>query len=84
MKKLSLFIVSLLLITACDKQHLERQKTNNEQYHMDLLFEKDGCKFYRFQDGHDVYWTDCRGKIQSSYSTGGKHQHTVYVENITE
>lgn len=89
-KLLQLSILFLLTITmtaeSCEVgNQLERHETTNEHFKVDLLFEKDSCKIYRFTDqGRDIYWSDCRGKMQYSYTTGGKNKHTEHVENITE
>jgi len=39
---------------------------NNKTYEVDYLFEHDGCKVYRFQDGSRyVYFTNCKGDVTS-------------------
>jgi hypothetical protein len=39
---------------------------NNASYKVEYLFEHDGCKVYRFMDnGHYVYFTNCRGDVTS-------------------
>lgn len=39
---------------------------NNKTYEVDYLFEKVGCKVYRFYDmGHYVYFTNCYNEITS-------------------
>ncbi|MDR0559293.1 MAG: DUF4884 domain-containing protein [Prevotellaceae bacterium] len=39
---------------------------NNRTYRIEYLFEHDGCKVYRFMDdGHYVYFTNCRGTADS-------------------
>lgn len=64
------FILTAILFTGCLNEGQERQKTSNQEIEVTLLFEKDGCKVYRFIDGgRSVYWTDCRGKVE--YSTKG-------------
>jgi hypothetical protein len=64
------FILTAGLFTSCMEEGLGEQKTNNEEIEVTLLFEKDGCKVYRFIDGgKSVYWTDCRGKVE--YATKG-------------
>lgn len=39
---------------------------NNPTYEVQYLFEHDGCRVYRFQDGATwVYFTNCRGETAS-------------------
>jgi hypothetical protein len=39
---------------------------NNPAYQVEYLFEHDGCKVYRFRDdGHYVYFTNCKGDATS-------------------
>lgn len=43
--------------------------TNNPELELELLFEHDGCKVYRFYDsGHSRYWSDCRGRVHGGYN----------------
>lgn len=44
---------------------LKDETTTNQAIKVELLFEKDGCKVYRFNDGNDHYYTDCRGQTMS-------------------
>lgn len=58
--------------------------TQNGNFKVEFLFEHDGCRMYRFKDVRTVYWSDCRGKIQSDYTTSnGKTSQTHYEETIT-
>lgn len=86
MKKITLIsVLSLSLFCSClnDAQH--KVETSNSNFEVEFLFEKDGCKIYRFMDGgHAVYWTDCRGKIETVYNqSSGKSSHEVRTQNET-
>jgi hypothetical protein len=72
MKKQFLFIFALILLTtSCLKEGQSIEKTDNPEFKLELLFKKDGCKIYRFRDcGNFIYWTDCRGKIETTYNNG--------------
>lgn len=81
-----LLFASAALISCDDKQPLSEEKKGD--FDLQFLFEKDGCKMYRFYDGRWIYWADCRGKVNSDYKTtsrAGKTTTTVnhYVEAIT-
>lgn len=44
--------------------------STNPEFQIELLFEKDGCKMYRFYDGHYIYWSDCSGNVSYQYKSG--------------
>lgn len=82
MKKLSVLFLCLVL-SACEKDPISRTATNNSEFHVDFLFEKDGCKVYRFKDaGNPVYFTDCRGKASYTYEESGKNHTEYQVETV--
>ena len=78
-------VLLAVVITGCYSQAQQKEQTTNSEFKLELLFEKNGCKIYRFLDGgRAVYWTDCRGKIESIYTTSsGKTSHEVRVQNET-
>jgi hypothetical protein len=84
MKK-ALIIITLLFI-GCAKDAKKTVETTNANFKVELLFENDGCKVYRFEDdGHYVYYTDCRGKVESVYQQNtGKMSYEVRIQNETE
>lgn len=78
MKKLTL-LFAIVLIAGCHKDAQETHSTTNSDIEVELLFEKDGCKVYRFYDGRSIYWCNCEGSV--TYDTGGKH--SVDVDTFT-
>lgn len=78
-------VLLAVVLTGCYKEAQQKEQTTNSEFNLELLFEKDGCKIYRFSDGgHAVYWTDCRGKVESVYTqSSGKSSHEVRVQNET-
>lgn len=78
----SAFLVGLLL--GCKGQ--AKESIQEGDFKVELLFEKDGCKMYRFKDGNRyIYWSDCSGKVQSDVyrSTGKGSGYTEHMESIT-
>lgn len=62
MKKIILALSFLFLTVSC-KEAIQTEQVGT--YEVDLLFEKDGCKVYRFFDKGDyAYFSDCSGSIQ--------------------
>ena len=79
-------IIGLLLISitfiSCVGDGIEKSKTNNDDYEVTYLFEKDGVKMYRFYDGmHYHYFTSVGETITTQTSGSGKNE-TRYEENI--
>ncbi len=75
----TLCLVSLLL-AGCGRAPVSTSRTNNPEVPVDLLFEHDGVKVYRFYDnGHTVYYTDARGATAWEQSQG-KTSFPVRVE----
>lgn len=68
MKNRSVVFIALLSLMGCTVQKPVSTVTpkNNRFYEVEYLFEHDGCKIYRFQDGANrVYFTNCRGETVS-------------------
>lgn len=83
MKKVLLFLVVLITLSSCEKD--PKETTQNGNFIIEFLFEQNGCKMYRFEDGgRNVYWCDCQGKVNSDYTTtSGKSTTTHHIESIT-
>jgi len=59
MKKL--FCIALVATTGCITPPLATTQTANPGIQVDLLFEHDGCRVYRFLDGTYHYFARCGG-----------------------
>ena len=79
MKKLLLILILDLTITGCDIHHdpisSSREGVGIE---VDLLFEKDGVKMYRFYDNGRYHYYTNRCETISTQQSG----KTTYQENI--
>lgn len=80
---LPFLLLALVGADGCeDPRPVEAQTpTNNPEYKVDFLFEKDGCKVYRFGDaGRTHYFTNCEGNLETSWteSCGKNCNRTVY------
>lgn len=71
------------MFTACVSDPVTSVQNGN--YKVEFLFEQNGCKMYRFQDGtRYIYWTDCQGKVSYDYNRStGKSTTTEHGETIT-
>lgn len=77
MKKL---ILLTLLFSGCVKDGLSEQHTNNKEFDVELLFEHDTCKVFRFYDGgRSRYFTNCKGETMTTHSCG---KNCTFEENI--
>lgn len=82
MKKL--ILLAALILAGCDKDPESVQMAGSD-FKVGRLFTVDGCTVYRFYDGgRNVYFTNCPGQANSSYSrSNGKHQSTYYDNVMT-
>lgn len=84
-----IILISLLALSACAKNNaVETTNTNNPEIPVSLLFEKDGCKVYRFQDGRRYhYFVKCEGSSQDStisQVTSGKNIRDVEITTVKQ
>jgi len=76
--KLILLAICTVLFASCKGEAISKSHEGID-FEVELLFEKDGIKMYRFYDnGRFHYYTD-RGETISTHSTGDKN---TYNENI--
>jgi uncharacterized lipoprotein YehR (DUF1307 family) len=87
MKNKSLFkhlvpvLVSVLLTSCGPREPIKEVSTNNPEYNVQLLFEVDGCKVYRFADsGRILYFTTCQGSISWSETHGRRSTYNYEVD----
>lgn len=64
-------IAILGIVSSCKNEAIQKVETNNNSFHVELLFEVDGTKVYRFEDGGysryfttkgDTFWNEKHGK----------------------
>lgn len=73
---ISIALIALAALTGCGHDAVSTATTSNPDVPVQLLFEHDGVKVYRFEDfGNHVYYTVPSHPI--SYHTGGKSDHLV-------
>jgi hypothetical protein len=64
----------------CLAQPLAVMGTANPSVPVELMFEHDGCRVYRFRDAErPVYYTDCRGSTAWEVSCGRNCTRPVHV-----
>lgn len=62
MKKPVPTLLFAALLAGCIGQAVETTSTDNTNFNVDTLFNKDGCTVYRFYDGlHARYFVRCEG-----------------------
>ena len=85
MKKVFLLLAISIVFFSCAKKEQATENTSNSNINVEFLFEKEGCKVYRFYDnGHAVYFTDCKGRTEYNYTTTtGKSSQSHRVQNET-
>lgn len=66
----SLASLAFLLLAGCDIPDRRPQKVSqstNPGFTVNLLFEHEGCRVFRFNDGNDVYYADCSGSAAMNW-----------------
>lgn len=77
------YLLMAFLMVGCTKGAISTDKTNNDEFKVDFLFEKDACKIYRFRDnGRDHYFTSCGETVSGYTSNCGKSCTKWNPENI--
>lgn len=76
-------MLAAVLLSSCKGG--AKETVQDGDFKIEFLFEKDGCKIYRFKDGSRyIYWSNCEGNMQSSYyQSTGKSGYTVHVDSFT-
>ena len=81
MKKI---ILIALIFAGCKREAQQEVQSTNSNFQVELLFEVDGCKVYRFIDCAEVrYFTTCKGAVSwSTTKTSAKGQKYITQHNI--
>lgn len=79
MRKILLITVMVFTLSSCRKDGIESQATNNDEFQVTYLFEKDGIKVYRFYDGMEHHYFTSKGETITTQGTSKSH----HEENIT-
>jgi hypothetical protein len=83
MKKVILILGIIVTLSSCMGDGIERTKTNNDEYQVTYLFEKDGIKVYRFSDGlREHYFTTGGQTITTQQSDKTHYEENIGPENI--
>jgi hypothetical protein len=79
MHKLIIPVILCAFILSCKGKAQEVNQAGD--FSVELLFEKDGCRMYRFKDGSQyIYWSNCSGKTFIQQQSGGKYSHTETLQ----
>ena len=62
-------VFALPLLAACVTPPAAVYQTSNQQVTVELLFEHDGCRIYRFRDPGYHYYARCEGAPQPQVQT---------------
>lgn len=78
MKKTLILVAIILTLSSCMGDGIESTQTNNDEYKVTYLFEKDGIKVYRFYDGMGHHYFTSKGETITTQGTHKSH----HEENI--
>lgn len=78
-------VAILLFVGGCAKRAEYSESTSNSEFHVERLFNTDGCTVYRFYDsGYPRYFTKCENSSSSTQwneSCGKNCSRSVEVPN---
>lgn len=78
-------LILAVILTACASDAIKTERTQNNQISVGLLFEKDGYKVYRFDDGgRYVYYVIPSGQVIWNESCGKNCSRQVQVQTLPE
>ena len=77
MKKVLILLVAVTLLS-CNGTALKTEQSDNSEFEIELLFEHDGVKVYRFWDGASFHYFTNKGGTMTTRTSGKK----TYEENI--
>ena len=81
MKHLLTIALLALALAGCERHPQETAETSNTDYQIELLFEHDGCRVYRFSDGGHRYYTHCHdGQGRTDWTVRHSIGKTVRTE----
>lgn len=78
MKKIFLIAIVAIGLSSCMSEGIKKETTNNDDFKVTYLFEKDGIKVYRFEDGLSYHYFTTRGETMTTRQSG----KITYEENI--
>lgn len=80
-----LIAILCLVVAGCTVPATAIKQTDNQNVKLELLFEHDGVKVYRFTDAnHFVYYADARGSVvYETTESAGKTTYTLKHEVTT-
>jgi hypothetical protein len=78
MKKMLSILGIVVTLSSCMGDGIEKTDTNNDEYKVTYLFEKDGIKVYRFHDGLETHYFTTTGETITTQGTSKNH----HEENI--
>ncbi len=83
MKKL---IICLLALVTCNKPYQECRNSTNDNFQVELLFEVDGVRVYRFEDGARSRYFASSGTVMSEHRrqcfAGKSYHYKTYEDDI--
>lgn len=74
----------MVLLCACEKKGIKTERTNNDAFHVTLLFEHEGIKVFRFFDGSRFHYFTSKGECIAQQTKVYRNGKTTTVSHYDE
>lgn len=75
-------MIAVLVLAGCTADPVRSDRTNNADLDVSTLFDYDGCRMYRFEDGgRFIYFARCGSDVRTSWGETHSNGKTAYTTN---
>jgi hypothetical protein len=68
--RIAAIVAAVSVLQGCSKEPVKVEASSNTSVPVSLLFEHEGCKVYRFEDGGKaIYYSKCRESSQTAWNS---------------
>jgi len=80
---IAFIMVGAIIFGACSNDPMSKERLGKDDvFEVEYLFEKDGVKVYRFEDGGRYHYFTSRGETITTQTSGSGKYETRHQENI--
>ena len=80
-----IIVLGAMIFGACSNDPMSKERLGKDDvFEVEYLFEKDGVKMYRFEDGGRYHYFTSRGETISTQQNSSGKTTTYHEENIKD